>query len=82
MIEINPELKSVILKVLDLEDWDIYQETFAYEVPHWDSLNHVAVITAVEKQFGIRFSSSEVVQLENVGDLDQLVAAKRQAKGA
>ena len=79
-MEIDEELKAVVLKVLSLDDWEITRETLAYEVPNWDSLNHVAVITAVEKKFGIRFTSSEVVALENVGDLDCLVAAKREAR--
>jgi acyl carrier protein len=79
-MQIDNELKAVVLEALGLDDWDIVPETLAYEVPHWDSLNHVAVITAIEKKFGIRFTPREVVELENVGDLDRLVASKRATK--
>ena len=37
---------------------------------------------AAEKEFGVRFGASEVMRLDNVGDLDQLVARKLQQKGA
>jgi acyl carrier protein len=75
-MSIDPRLKQTILKALNLDDWDLDDETLAYEVPGWDSLHHLTVIANVEKEFGIRFRSSEVVQLENVGDLDRLVQSK------
>jgi acyl carrier protein len=58
---ISERLKRTILKTLDLQDWDISDETFAYEIPGWDSLTHVAVLVAVEKEFGIRFHSTETL---------------------
>jgi len=73
---ISDRLKKTLLAALHLDDWEISGETFAYEVPGWDSLNHVAVICAVEAEFGVRFSPAEVVALENVGDLEQLVDRK------
>jgi acyl carrier protein len=73
---IDCRLRKTILKALKLDAWDLDEDTLAYEVPGWDSLHHVTVIHEVEKEFGIRFRSSEVVQLENVGDLDRLVQSK------
>jgi hypothetical protein len=35
---ISPELKKVILKQLDLDDFDLQDETIAPQVPGWDSL--------------------------------------------
>jgi acyl carrier protein len=46
-------------------------------VPAWDSLMHVTLIIAVERSFGVRFKSSEVANLQNVGDLVDLVEASR-----
>ncbi len=75
---ISEELKSTILKALKLDDWDITDETIAPQVPGWDSLNHVNVILAVEKQFNIRFKNIEVLKLKNIGDLQKLVDSKLQ----
>ena len=72
---ISPKLKSVILKSLNLEDYDLRDSTLANEVPGWDSLSHVRVILAVEKEFGIRLKGIEVLRLNNVGDLQKLVDA-------
>ena len=77
---ISDELKTVIVKELGLDDWDMQDETVATEVPGWDSLSHVRVITAVEDAFGVRFRSLEVIKLKNVGELQKLVDKKVAAK--
>jgi acyl carrier protein len=73
---ISQELKTVILGALNLDDWEIGDETIAGELPGWDSLSHINVVLAVEKHFGIRFKGAEVLRLKNVGDLQRLVDAK------
>ncbi len=73
---ISQELKKVILNELNLDDYDIQDETMAPEVPGWDSLNHVNIILAVEKFFSVRFKSYEVLRLKNVGDLQKLLDSK------
>jgi len=73
---ISDRLKKVILTQLDLDDWDIEDDTVASSVPGWDSLSHAQVICAVEDEFKIRFHTREIVQLENVGQLQSLVDQK------
>jgi acyl carrier protein len=78
---ITQELKQVILNALKLDDWEINAETTAAQVPGWDSLNHVNVILAVEKHFGVRFKTHEVLKLKNIGDLQRLVSSKLDQAG-
>ncbi len=70
---ISGKLKQVILAELDLDDWDLQEATTAGMVPGWDSLSHVRIISAVEDAFGIRFRTSEIVRLRNLGELQALV---------
>jgi acyl carrier protein len=73
---ISDRLKQVILRELELEDWDMHDATTADTVPGWDSLSHAQVITAVEQTYGIRFKTMEVLRLKNVGDLQALIDRK------
>jgi acyl carrier protein len=73
---ISPRLKSVILRELDLDDFEITRATTADSVPGWDSLSHVRIIVAVEAEYGIRFSALEVLKMKRVGDLQDLVERK------
>jgi acyl carrier protein len=73
---ISDRLKQVILRELDVPDFDFEETTLASEVPGWDSLSHVRVIAAVEKEFGVRFKALEVMRLKNVGELGALLDKK------
>jgi acyl carrier protein len=48
----------------------------AKDVAGWDSLTHIRLILTVERAFKIRFSTSEIGKLENVGDLVSLIQAR------
>ncbi len=73
---ISQELKKVILNELNLDDFDLQDETIAPEVPGWDSLNHINIILAVENKFSVKFKSYEALRLKNVGDLQKLLDSK------
>ena len=73
---ISERLKKIILETLQLEDFDLHDDTTADTVPGWDSLSHVRVIIAIEVNYGIRFKTLEVIRLKNVGQLQRLVDVK------
>ena len=73
---ISPELKKVILSQLNLDDFDLTDDTIAPDVPGWDSLNHINIIVAVEETFKVKFKSMELLRLKNVGDLQKLLDSK------
>lgn len=69
-------LTEVFRHVFEDDELTITDETKAADIESWDSLMHVSLILAVEKKFGVRFSSSEVSSLMNVGMLMELIRAK------
>jgi acyl carrier protein len=76
---ISERLQKTILKELKLEEFPITANTTAVQIPGWDSLNHINVILAVEKEYGIRFKNIEVLRLRNIGELQSLIDSKIQA---
>jgi acyl carrier protein len=73
---IDEKFKKVILDELELDDFDITDDTRADQVPGWDSLSHINIILAIEKNFNIRFKGLEVLRCKNIGDLQKLVNSK------
>ena len=49
----------------------------ADDIEDWDSLTHITLISAIEEEFGMKFSMKEVVGMNNVGELAEIVAARR-----
>ena len=75
-------VNDVFRDVFDDESLSVKLETTAADVEGWDSLMHVRLIIAIEKAFRVRFSSSEVASLKDVGDLIELLQTKTPASQA
>ena len=69
-------LAEVFGDVFDEDSIDMTPELSAKDVDGWDSLTHIRLLLSVEKAFKIKFSTSEVGKLENVGDLVKLIKAR------
>jgi acyl carrier protein len=70
------QVTEVFRDVFDADDLTIARETTAADVEGWDSLMHVRLMIAIEKVFRVRFSSSEVSSLHNVGELIDVLERK------
>ncbi|MGE5616468.1 MAG: acyl carrier protein [Bacillota bacterium] len=51
-------------------------KTSARDIENWDSLNHVTLVMAIEKDFGIKFALGELEELKDVGALVGLIRKK------
>ncbi|MBV9340172.1 MAG: acyl carrier protein [Acidobacteria bacterium] len=74
--EITERLTRVFRSVFREPDLIIQPEMTSADVENWDSLSHINLVAAVEKEFKIRFTTSEIMELKNVGDLDGIVHQK------
>jgi acyl carrier protein len=73
-------LTAVFRQVFDDDQIVIRPETTAADIEGWDSINHVNLVLAVEREFRLRLSSSAVAGLKNVGELARLVEAQAPAR--
>ena len=73
---ISDRLRKVVERVLGRQSLKLEDEMLATEVPGWDSLTHVTILTAIEDEYGIRFQRLEIVRLRNLGALQALVDSK------
>ncbi len=67
--EIIADLTKIMEKIFDVSDLKISMDTVATDVEDWDSLNHIQMVVAVEKHFKIKFSSTEIQNWKNVGEI-------------
>jgi acyl carrier protein len=75
-LQIYARLKEIFEDVFDEESITVTPELSAKDVEGWDSLAHIRLLLTVEKAFKIKFSTSEVAKLENVGELVALIEAR------
>lgn len=73
---ISEKLKNLILRELNLSDYNLQDNTLAKDVPGWDSLKNFTIILAIEEEFGVKFLTEEILSIKNVGDLQKLIDSK------
>ena len=67
--EVLDALTNVFRDVFDDNSIVINDQTTANDIEDWDSLEHINLIEAVEKEFNMRFQMREVSGMKNVGEM-------------
>jgi acyl carrier protein len=75
-INLLTRVQDIMADTFDEDDLVVTPETTAADVEEWDSLSHIRLIVAIEREFGFKFSNAEIDGLENVGDLIRAIEAK------
>ena len=70
------QVETIFRTVLKNESVVLSDETTAEDVPGWDSLTHVVLISEIEKHFGIRFSIREMLSWKTVGKMLDCIQKK------
>lgn len=73
---INERLNEVFRDVFDDESINVTRDTTADDIDDWDSLEHIRLVTAVEREFGVKFTMREVSAMKNVGEMIDIIAAR------
>lgn len=77
---VKDRVQNIFRNVFDDESIQIFNEMTANDIETWDSLEHINLIIAVEKNFGIKFATAEISRLkepdQNVGKFIKLIEDK------
>lgn len=71
--EVYEKLNRVFQEVFDDESIIVKETTVSADIEEWDSLEHINLIVAVEKCFGIKFNIGEVTTMKNVGVMVDII---------
>ena len=71
--EIFEKLNEVFRDVFDDEDITVTESTSAETIEDWDSLSHINLVVAVEKEFAVKFSMGETQKMKNVGEMVDII---------
>ena len=66
-------LTAVFHDVFDDDSIRLTEGTTAADIEDWDSLMHVTLCVAVEKQFRVRLNAMQIARLDNVGKMVDLL---------
>ena len=76
--KIFKELQPIFQDMFDDDELVVTDETNAAQIEDWDSLAQIRLIVAIEKHFSIKFVFEELQNLNNVGEMVDLIQKKLQ----
>ncbi len=74
--QIYERLNKVFQDVFDDATIEVDDLTTADDIDDWDSLEHINLIAAVEKEFGIKFKMGEVSTMKDVGEMVEIISSR------
>ena len=74
--KIQEKIQEICKDVFNEENLIINLNTNASDIPQWDSLNHLNLISSVEEEFDIKFDFEEIGSLKNIGDIIGIILNK------
>jgi acyl carrier protein len=74
--DILKTINNIFIDALDNNTITLTETTTAFDVEEWDSLNHVIIAESMEKYFKIKFTSQEIVNWNNVGEMIDTIQKK------
>ena len=70
------KLKSILSKILEIQEQEINDNTSPQNVASWDSYNSLLIISEIEEEFKVKFSLEEVLKIKGVKDIKALLNKK------
>lgn len=77
--QVYAELNELFRDIFDDDGIAVNDATTANDIEGWNSLMHINLMVAVERQFGIKFTMGEVNGMKNVGAMVDIILQR--AKG-
>lgn len=74
--EVMAKVQEIFQDVFDDDTLVITDATNSGDIEDWDSLEHIALIVSMEKEFNMSFDIKEVGKLENVGGMIDMIMSK------
>ena len=74
--DILSQIKDLFIDALDNSEIVIEETTQATDVDGWDSLTHIMLVVAIEKNFKMRFNSAEILSWKNIGEMVNCIEGK------
>lgn len=64
---------KAISKALEVKQEMLSEDTAIGDFPNWDSLGHLIIISALEKEFDIKFDPEDMMEFEDIGDMIEAI---------
>jgi len=80
--ELRDRLLRVVADTLDVPGADVSIDSSCNDLTPWDSVGHIMVMLAVEQEFGVKFSVSQIQTALSVRELESGLLSLLESRGS
>ena len=62
------KLFEIVSRVMNISTTEISETSGSESIPEWDSFNMYVLLDEIEKEFNVKFSLEETLEIKTVGD--------------
>lgn len=70
----DKRLAALIGSALQMDPSQVSVQTSRNNTPQWSSLAHLILVSDVEKVYGVKFKTEDIIAIQSAGDLQRLVS--------
>ena len=71
------KLNLIFSSVFNLKEGDAKAHLKIGDIPNWDSMGQLNLITAIEEELGIYFSTDEIVEMNSYEKISELLCTQK-----
>ena len=72
--------KKIFLETLSLNDDKLLEEIKYNDIPEWDSIGHMTLMSALEEEFGITLETDDIIDFSSYKKGMELLSSKYEIK--
>ena len=76
MQDVLPKVQGAFHDAFAIDPRSVTLETRPDDVPAWDSVGHLTLVSNLEQAFGISLDVDDIMEMENVRDIVRVVQSK------
>ncbi len=75
--QIRQDVTALVKTIAKLDHLELDETSMVSKIKGWDSMKQVMLIVEIEKKYGIKFTSKEVISIRQHSDLENMILKKR-----
>ena len=70
------DINKILVKVFGVSEENISDDATMNDIPGWDSLTHMDLITAIEEDFSFELDGDEIAEMTSIRNIRKVLTTK------
>ena len=75
-MNIEKQVKEVFADLFEMDEEEVHNTDTMEDIDDWDSLMHIQLMLVLEKEFNIKFSTQQIMEMKSVANIIQIISSK------